>query len=245
MKVLALDCGGKSWGVACVDCNGDHAQVGAFQLSDCQRDLSREVINTISTALETADWKLEELEALVVATGPGSWTGLRIGLSTIKTLAQACSIPLAGVPSFDAVAQGAWRKAKCENETLVLVSAHCRPGEIYSKIYQCDSNYLGVAQPEWIGSPDLVADTLGVESLSRGFDSPPILCGTGARAMAELLGARGDEYSLVEVGDADALAELALAGAAKIQNGQADSPFDLLPLYLAPSNAERNLLRRL
>jgi len=58
----------------------------------------------IDRLLSDASWTVADLEGLAVAVGPGSFTGLRVGLSTVKGLALALSIPVAAVPTLDAMA---------------------------------------------------------------------------------------------------------------------------------------------
>jgi tRNA threonylcarbamoyl adenosine modification protein YeaZ len=82
------------------------------------RQLSRDIIAGIDAALHRAGWTLDDVDALAVGLGPGSWTSLRIGLSTAKTLAQTRDWRLAGVPTFDAMAQAVWRFARARHDGL-------------------------------------------------------------------------------------------------------------------------------
>jgi tRNA threonylcarbamoyl adenosine modification protein YeaZ len=256
MNILALETGGANWGAACVALDERRAEAGllAFYSSEQPRELSTTLFARVQSTLDAANWSLGDVDALAVGLGPGSWTGLRIGLSAAKTLAQARNWPLAGVPSFDAVAQAAWRARGDGASTLLLVAEKCRPGEINAKIYECAEDYLAVAQGEWIGGMELVADTLSTEALARGLDAPFLLCGGAAQTVADVFEARGGKYSLHAPPFENPpfenppfekqLLELAIAGASKIESGEADDPMTLQPLYLAPSNAERNLLAR-
>jgi tRNA threonylcarbamoyladenosine biosynthesis protein TsaB len=245
MKLLALETGARMWGAACaaLDAATGEAALLSAQVSAAPRELSQQLFGALQSTLDAAQWDLGDVDALAVGLGPGSWTGLRIGLSAAKTLAQTRGWTMAGVPSFDATAQAAWRARDDDDaSTLLLVAAPCRPGEIYAKIYEAGADYLAVAQSEWIGAPELVAATLGTEALARGLDAPFLLAGNAATAVGELLAARDEAYAVVEPEFEDVLLELAIAGAAKIASGEDDSALTLQPLYLAPSNAERNLL---
>jgi tRNA threonylcarbamoyl adenosine modification protein YeaZ len=268
MKVLALETGGAHWGVACALCDAKHGEADllAARTSDRPRELSTQLFAHIQSTLDAAGWSLEDVETLSVGLGPGSWTGLRIGLSAAKTLAQTRGWCLAGVPSFDATAQAVWRFERMKDEggrmnnsdsnfiphpsSLILVAAPCRPGEIYAKIYEAGEDYLAVLQSEWIGAHQLVADTLSTEALSRGLEAAHLLCGGAAHDIADLLDARSEKYSLATPGFEHVLLELAIAGALQVAETQTGADeansrtLALQPLYLAPSNAERNLLAR-
>jgi tRNA threonylcarbamoyladenosine biosynthesis protein TsaB len=250
MNIVALETGGASWGIACARFNieAGEAALLAVSASDQPRELSQQLFAQLQSTLDAAGWTLDDVDALAVGLGPGSWTGLRIGLSAAKTLAQTRGWKLAGVPSFDAAAQAIWRSHETDHEgsgsTLLLVAAPCRPGEIYAKIFEVGEDYLAVAQTEWIGAPALVADTLRTEALARGVEAPFLLAGNAASGVGELLAAHGEKFSILSPDFQSTLLELAVAGAIKIESDEADEPSGLQPLYLAPSNAERNLLGR-
>lgn len=252
MNVLAIETGGANWGVACTICDAQRgtAALLSAHTSDQPRELSQQLFGVIQSTLDAAHWNLDDVDALAVGLGPGSWTGLRIGLSTAKTLAQTRNWKLAGVPSFDAFAQAVWRARDEDASTLLLVSGACRPGSIYAKIYEAGADYLAVLQTEWIGANELVADTLSTEALSHGLEAPHLLCGTESQTIAALLNARGEKYSFAAPEFQDVLLELAVAGATQIESGAIENgesnnqAMTLQPLYLAPSNAERNWIER-
>ena len=281
MNILAVDTSGAAIGVAAVHFgeNGDVAPLAVLGLPEA-RQLSRHLIAAIDAVLESAGWTLADVEALAVGLGPGSWTGLRIGLTTCKTLAQARNWQLAGVPTFDAMAQAIARQAAMVREDdededealtefesdepiennaddvagdstadgfpphfLLLATAPCRAGEIYGKIYECESEYLTLVQAEWIGSPQMMSDTLETEALARGVEGPLVLVGPGATAVSELLEQRQQAHFVVSLEIENLVVEVALAGVIALMQGEAADPLQLQPLYLAPSAAERNLIR--
>lgn len=285
MNILAVDTSGAAIGVAAVhyDESGAIEPLAVLGLPEA-RQLSRHLIAAIDAVLESAGWELDDVDALAVGLGPGSWTGLRIGLTTCKTLAQTRNWQLAGVPTFDAMAQGIARQvgylsgedaasdaaaqdeleareSNLEDSTnatedaedlqlegfpeqfLLLATAPCRPGEIYGKIYECEAEYLTSVQPEWIGSPQLMSDTLETEALARGVEGPLVLVGPGAAEVSELLEQRQQTHFVVSLAIENLVVEIALAGVMALISGQAADPLQLQPLYLAPSAAERNLIR--
>lgn len=74
--------------------------------------------------------EMEDLDAIVVGVGPGSFTGVRIGVAAAKGVARAAKLPLYGVPSLDAVAEG----LTCADRPMVVVADAAR-GEVYPMVY--------------------------------------------------------------------------------------------------------------
>lgn len=243
MNILALESGAEYWGLACARITDDVVPL-SITIESEPRALARELFAGVQSTLDAAQLSLQEIDGIAIGLGPGSWTGLRIGVTAMKTLAQVRSLPIVGVPSFDPLAQAVWRMCAASGTSLLMVAAPCRPGELYGKIYECGAAYLAVAQSEWIGSPQLLADTLRTESLARSVDAPLLLAGAAAATVEEILQSCGDEYTIVQPSPEQALLELAVAGAASLAQGEAPELSSLQPLYLAPSNAERNLLSR-
>lgn len=243
MNILVLESGANCWGLAVVRIEQEVEPL-AITVQSEPRALARELFAHMRSTLDDAGIALDEIDALAVGIGPGSWTGLRVGLTAMKTLAQTREIPLAGIPAFDPIAQAVWRARKATATALLLVTSACRPGELYGKIFECGEDYLGIVQGEWIGSPQLLADTLSTEALARGLEAPHLLAGEESQSIGKILRDRSEEYSALEISFEQILIELAIAGAAAISAGDASDPMKLSPLYLAPSNAERNLLNR-
>ncbi len=253
MKILALECGGAVASLAALEIWGDGAQLAASAAIEEPRALSRLVMATFDAVLQEAEWKIEELDGLAIGIGPGSWTSLRIGLSTFKTLAQTLSIPLAGVPTFDAIASATFRARlealprRKKSKTLdleprvALVLSPCRPGALYGKIFEMSGDSLAPAQAEWIADAKMHLDGAYSQGLASEIEPPILLCGDAAGEAAQLLEARGEAYELAEVAPEAIALEIALAGAAQIVGGEAGNPLEVAPLYLAPSHAERHL----
>ena len=241
MKILALEPGGSTVALCALQIEEDGtAQVHAVSTFSEVRRLSQAMMAVLQSTLEHAGWSLDDVDALAVGMGPGSWTGLRIGLTTMKTLAQVRELPLAGVPTFDAYAQAAWRQLDDGEHRLLLVCAPCRPGEVYGKIFESHPDYLMVAQEEWIGSESLMVDALITQAMARGIEASPVVVG-GSPAMLQLLIESREQPLVVQPTIEAMCVEIALAGALKILGDEADDPLALQPLYLAPSAAERNL----
>ena len=102
MRVLAVETSTLAGGVAILD--GDRV-VGEYLL-DVRVTHSERLMVAIDRVLGDASVAIGDLDGVAVAVGPGSFTGLRIGLGTVKGLVFGRSIPVAGVPTLDAMAAG-------------------------------------------------------------------------------------------------------------------------------------------
>ncbi len=257
MKILALEASRTPCALAAVEIDTTTNDIESLQVAILPdgRALAEELIALTDELLSRVGWQLQDVDALAIGIGPGSWTGLRIALSTWKTLSQTRDIPLVGVPSFDALAYAAWRNDQDEENALYLAIAPCRPGVAYGKIYEMHPDYLITAQEEWIDTPTTLIDALLTQALARGIEAPPLLVGaldaddeTGEKTMAgahwqsvqsALQDSRQDAaIALIDI--QSATIEIALAAWSRLQNGEADDALSLQPLYLAPSAAERN-----
>lgn len=248
MNVLALECGAEFWGVALatIDDSPEDAndrgcvQTLALAIENQPRALARELFEQVEHTLEIAQLDLDSVDALAIGIGPGSWTGLRIGLAAWKTLAQARRLPLAAVPSFDAPARAVRHgRVGQGSDALLLTVAPSRPGEIYGKIFRCADTQLQVLCDEGIDSPTAWA-ALMIEQ-AKNLTLPVVLWGQGSEQVAQILEQSGQAHAVATPSREQILLEVALAGAHSIKEGREADSMSLTPLYLAPSNAERNL----
>lgn len=98
----------------------------------------------IASILEEQEWKAADLGGIAVSIGPGSFTGLRIGLAAAKGIAWAQDIPLAAVPTLGAVALKAVLAGQVQDDETVVAAVDSRKGELYRQIFTVKE---GVAEP--------------------------------------------------------------------------------------------------
>ena len=263
MKILALETGGTASPreaiLAAIELSNTDAQVAALVSIDEPRALGAQLVGAIDETLNEAGWKLDDLDGLAIGSGPGSWTSLRVGFATFKTLAQTRNLPLVAVPSFDALASAIHRalpptpggkRGKKKRETreareaqIVLALSPCRPGALYGKLFQMTPDYLAPVQSEWIADAQTHLDSAFCQGLASEVYGPILLCGAAGMQAVELLEARGesDLYEYLEAPAATVAIEIGISGAFQIAADEVPELGALEPLYLAPSAAERNL----
>ena len=199
LKLLLLDtCGSE----ATVAVAAGRVILGQIQLPG--RSASEGLIGAIGEVLRERNWRLQELDALVVVRGPGSFTGVRVGLSAMKALAEACGRPLIAVSRLEVLAKRSPARA------IAVLSAG------RDEVFWAELLANGVGE-------QAVAPLASVMEHARGVGLP-IVCETGT-----LPGRSGiDLHEVSPLTAADAL-PLALD---RLLLGQADDPLLLAGLYL-------------
>lgn len=128
MKVLSIDTSNYTLGVALLD----GSEVKGEYITNLKKNHSVRVMPAIEILMKDCDIKPAELEKIVVAKGPGSYTGVRIGVTIAKTLAWTLNIPLVGVSSLEVLAASAGRYFNGAISPLF----DARRGQIYTGLYK-------------------------------------------------------------------------------------------------------------
>ena len=204
MKVLAFDCSGASCSAAVVIDD----RPAAHRFVPMERGHAEALIPMIETVLREAALTPAAVDLLVVTVGPGSFTGLRIGLAAARGLALARRLPAIGVASFDAV------KVDDPAARPLFIALESKRPELFLQRRDRDDARL----------PALVPPEGWAAILPPG---PCALAGDGAPRLAAALG-RGDVVIVSGSGRPDPIA-LARLGAARWQAGDRTP---LAPLYL-------------
>ncbi|MBW6509975.1 MAG: tRNA (adenosine(37)-N6)-threonylcarbamoyltransferase complex dimerization subunit type 1 TsaB [Desulfuromonadales bacterium] len=189
---------------------------------------SQSLLAQIDSLLKTAGWTLADLDLLAVVTGPGAFTGLRIGVATIKGLAQVLSLPVVSVSSLAAVAM---------NLPLlslpVCVFIDARKKEVYTQQFQLQGGFPRPLNQARVMAPDRVLAEL---------QGDVCLVGDGVGAYPDLLLHHG--YAQLHIApaccypiQASRVAALALLD---YRNGLTRQPGEVVPTYIRPSDAELN-----
>ena len=240
MKILALDTAAESCSVAIADSDFSAAPPLSsspfpdpgtrVELTNLRKEThSRHLMGMIQTALGLSGLTLADMDGFAVAKGPGSFTGLRIGISTAKGLALASDKPIAGVSNLDALA-AQFSFCPC----LIAVLLDARKKEVYRACYRFGENgAMKKERPEQVLSPDqAVAD----------INEPCLFVGDGARLYQDIIREKRGEtarfaHPCHHIIRASTLAALAMG---RFQRDDSDDVALLVPRYIRKSDAELN-----
>ena len=223
--VLALDTSHQRGSVA-VSRGGEILSEILFDASDTH---SATLLPGVDACLASAKTAFPDIELFAVVCGPGSFTGLRIALATVKAFASLRRAPVAPVESC-AVLAAAFPFAS--RPVLTLIDA--RRGEVYGALYETADGLPRGIVPLFSAKPEAVGDILAGHSVS----GPLILCGTGAirhRAALESLVPAGSRFA----GERWAVPSASLCALLALERVPLsyDDLFALEPLYVRPPDA--------
>jgi tRNA threonylcarbamoyladenosine biosynthesis protein TsaB len=232
MRVLALDTTTRSGSVALIDDQRIEAERSGDALRTHAERLPQEILSLLAEhRLSTSD-----IDVFAVASGPGSFTGLRVGIATVQGLALVHGRRVVGVSALEAIAQVAGKELP--QGSLVGAWMDAGRAEIFSALYRLSasssfsSQRLAEVEAAAVGGPAGVlerwADLLG--------GAPVLLAGLGAALYRELIGAHRLNARVVDVGQlAGAIGVIAGFRAAA---GETVDPAGVRPLYVRRPDAE-------
>ena len=231
MKILGIDSSGL---VATVAIQSDDILVGEYTIHN-KKTHSQTLLPMIQDMLQMAEVPVEELDAIAVAAGPGSFTGLRIGAATAKGLGQALNIPLVAVSSLEGLAYNL-----AGADALVCPIMDARRNQAYYGIYDV-SGELPVVVAEQDAAPiDTVlqkARETGREMIFVG-DGVPVFVNRIAEeeGLAYRLGADNVRYQKAS--------SVAALGRKLMEQGKEMPAERFAPIYLRLSQAERERMEK-
>lgn len=226
MKILAVDTATKTCALSIVDNDQLVAEINIDQGKTHARILMKAIDDMLSAArLRTTD-----MDAFAVTIGPGSFTGLRIGLATVKGLAFSGGKPVAGISTLDALA-APFR----DNAEQICAMLDARRGEVYTAIYRSGASGMISIMPARAAFPEQV-----LEQFRKTTSGPVVFAGDGALLYKDQITAGlGDRACFAEAGQhAIRASVVGKLGMEQIINGKPFDAFTLVPLYLRRSDAE-------
>jgi tRNA threonylcarbamoyladenosine biosynthesis protein TsaB len=209
MRVLAVDTTSAHGSVALVE----GVDVAAEVRVKAPEGHSRWLLEAVSMLLRTFSWRLADIGGLAVTVGPGSFTGLRVGMATVQGLALGASRPVVGLSTLEVLASLGARE-----EAPVVAMVDAWRGEVYAEVF-ADGRSLG---PPVVGRP---------EALAAGLPERCVLVGDGARRHQDTLKALRPQARALGHDGFLALPLARLAGRVLERGGGKDARA-LAPLYV-------------
>ena len=219
MLILGLDTSGKSGGVTLAE--GDHNRFHVIASSPIAGGtFSAQLVPTVAALLSTNGYAAGDLEGFAVASGPGSFTGLRVGLSAVKGLAEILHRPIATVSLLEALTFGGARNGK------LGAALDAGRTEVFYGLYVVNDGSATVVYEKLLSQ---------AEFQERAREDGLELLLTSDAAVAELASAAGASAEVMERPGSEMVARIGLR---KLLAGQTVSVESLDANYLRRSDAE-------
>jgi tRNA threonylcarbamoyladenosine biosynthesis protein TsaB len=225
MLVLGVDTA-TAYAVAGVTAEGEVVlEVAVGPAADGRPRHSEVLLPEIERSVEAAGgW--DRIDRIAVGIGPGSFTGLRIGIATARALAQARGLPLVPVGSLVALARGISEDGDGRGE-LALPVLDARRSEAFAALFKDDGEELW---PPFVASPDALAHRV------QELDRAPLAAGDGALRFGAELEAAGATVASPE----NPIHRVAARHVCAVGEAAVEAPTDQIqPLYLRPPDAKR------
>ncbi|WP_042353109.1 tRNA (adenosine(37)-N6)-threonylcarbamoyltransferase complex dimerization subunit type 1 TsaB [Bacillus massiliigorillae] len=227
MKILAIDTSNYALGVALLD--GD--QVVGEYISNLKKNHSVRAMPAIERLMNDCDMKPADLDKIVVAKGPGSYTGVRIGVTIAKTLAWTLNIPISGVSSLEVLAaNGKFFQG------YISPLFDGRRGQIYTGLYEGQNGQIkSVKKDTIVQSSDWAKELLALEQniMFIGNDTP-----IHRETLQSVLGERAVFADVAQLNPRPS--ELALIG----KDLPAENVHEFVPNYIRLAEAEANWIEQ-
>lgn len=232
MRVLALDSSGLVASVAVVEDDGLNGNLMAEYTVNYKKTHSQTLLPMLDEIVKMIELDLKTVDAIAVAAGPGSFTGLRIGSATAKGLGLALDKPLVAVPTVDGLAYNLYG-----TDRIICPLMDARRNQVYTGIYEFRNNGLNVIESQMAVSIEEIAEklcALGREVIFLG-DGVPVF---RKRLEEELMAGQKFSFAPAHLNKqrAGAVGALALQ---YLKEGKTQTAAEHQPDYLRLSQAER------
>ena len=228
MLILALESSAKAASAALME---DESLIA--QYSQCSGlTHSRTLLPMVDDMLKNTEKKIADVDLIAVAHGPGSFTGIRIGVSTVKGLAWASDKKCVGVSTLEAMA---WHGVSAGG--LICPVMDARRSQVYNALFEPDGDGRPVRLTE-----DRAVSLAELAGELKDYECAPLLVGDGAKLTYDYL---TNEGIACRMAPANLLYQSAWGVGMAALGREAGSADDLLPVYLRLSQAERERQERL
>ena len=226
MKILAIDTSSKICSVSILE----DKNVIIEKHNDDEKTHSQKLMPLIDETLKEVNLCLDNIDLLACSQGPGSFTGIRIGISTVKAFADVKNIPIIGVTSLESLAYN------INNSGLIATLIDAKHDNVYFALYELkDGKYSTLIEP--------VSETISnVIQTLKNYTSTITFVGDGSEVHKDIL---ATEFSNCVFSSAEQTVQTSISvGKSAFDKYNTDGyepKFTLSPIYLKKSQAEINL----
>ena len=238
MRILAIDSSGLVATVAVVEEENEISKTIAEYTINYKKTHSQTLLPMLDEIVKMTDMNLDTIDAIAVAGGPGSFTGLRIGSATAKGLGLVLKKPLIHIPTVDGLAYNL-----CYTDRIICPIMDARRNQVYTGIYQMDGDKLQVLEAQMAVEIDELAKKLCT------YGKPVIFLGDGVpvhkdRLEKELMTDQDIAFAPAHMNQQRA-ATVGMLGIQYYKEGKTETAMEHKPDYLRVSQAEREREERL
>lgn len=220
MKILAIDSSSTPASVAITE---NEALLGEFTVN-IKRTHSEKLLPLIDMLLDTVNIAASDIDAYAISAGPGSFTGLRIGMSAAKLMAQVSKKPLIAISTLESLAMNV---NTFDGYICPMIDA--RNNTVYSSLYLCENGILTEKEkPDAISVADLAQKL-------QSADKKVLICGEYSK-YADMF---SDTAKAPEHLSYQRAASCAVLAYKMLQSGANTSPNEVTPMYIRDSQAEQ------
>jgi tRNA threonylcarbamoyladenosine biosynthesis protein TsaB len=222
MIVLGIDTSGYVNAVGIAD--GSRVLVDAT--FPAKTDSLEQIVDNIDSVLKSVGLSLKDVDGIGVGLGPGSWTGIKVGVTVGKMLAFSTAKPVAGIPTLEALAYGARRASPL---VYAVISAGIKD-TIYAARYRVD-NYEVIKDGDYFAG--------NVKELAGMITGPITLVGSGVAQYLDIIIKENSSLRTIvkTLETTPSGAAVACLAAGRLALGKSDNALSLTPLYLKESTA--------
>lgn len=225
MKILGIDTSTKFCNLSLIE---DEDIIIEYTINGLKKKHSSILVPAIEDLLKMIDLKMEEINGIAVSVGPGSFTGLRVGLAVAKGLSYTCSLPLLGITTLDAMAF-----PLKEIPYLICPLLESKKDEIYDAVFRGGDDLHRVMDYKCEDIQSLLAR---LSPLKEKI----IFLGDGIKKYREIIKEKiGKDVLFVDSQlNLPVATSIAFLGLNKLKKGEEDDVSTLSPFYLRKSGAE-------
>lgn len=230
MRILALETSAKAVSAAVTE----DGRLLACTYQNIGQTHSVTLMPMVNAMLKSASLAAKDMDLIAVANGPGSFTGLRIGVSAAKGLAWALEKPCCGVSTLEAMACNALL-----HEGTVICAMDARRSQIYNAVFHCQGGVLTRITPDRAVALEQLCSEI------KNDEKRKIIVGDGALLCYNYLSEQGVDCAIAPAQQVmQNAAGVALAAESMAKRGETVSAQSLTPVYLRLSQAERERLAK-